>query len=234
VLVAGSIAGCAGSDPWREPAARLLARPTTADLARLRELSNDPDRDVRALALRTLAGLSAADPEALALERLQDPDAFVRAAAVRLLGERRAVAQLERVADRLRRDPDPVTRQRAAEALAAIGGGPAIEGLVRGLDDPLATVRAACVGALRVLRSAEAAAALARVLREDGSWEVRAEAAAALGSTGDPAVAADLESALADENEFVRAAALSAARELRRALERGPRVPPARASGAGD
>ena len=52
----------------------------------------------------------------------------------------------------------------------------------------------------------------ARILREDGVWEVRAQAARALGRSGDPAAVPALEDALQDENEFVRSAAANALR----------------------
>lgn len=212
-LVLGIVtAGCgdSGKDARRGSIYRLQADPTAENVARLREMLADPDRDVRATALHALVGLGVDDAGRLALDGLGDADGFVRATAAKLLGELGDPANVGVLARTLSEDPDAMARQRASESLATLGGAAALEALVRGLDDPMERVRMACVEGLSRRVPAGAKQRLVRLLAEDESWEVRTRAARTLGQTGDPAAVAALEAALADPNEFVRAAASNA------------------------
>ena len=118
------------------------------------------------------------------------------------------------LAERLLRDPDPIVRQRAAEALERLGGEPALAGLAAGLDDPAKAVRLASVKGLKRLDPGFAKPALLRLLSEDPTWEIRVQVATTLGLTADPEVRPALQGALEDPNEFVRSAVSNAIRSL--------------------
>jgi len=188
--------------------------PTEKHVQAIRDYLTDSDRDVRATALNVLVGLEVPDSVELSQNALEDPDGFVRATAAKLLGDTKDPLHVALLAERLSEDSDPIVRQRAAEALAAVGGSAAGQALVRGVEDPVDRVRLASVEGLTDLGPAVAITGLIRLLREDTVWEVRAQAARALGSTGSPEAAAALEAALADPNEFVRSAAENGLRLL--------------------
>jgi HEAT repeat protein len=191
---------------------RLKGDPSEANVERIRELLDDPDRDIRATALNALVGLAVPDSDTLAVTALDDPDGFVRATATKLLGDLGDPAGVGAIRPVLASDPDPVARQRAAEALTRIGGASAVEALAPGLLDPMERVRLATVKGLSKLNPGSALEVLARMLREDSMWEIRAAAAHGLGLTGDPEVLPELQAALEDPNEFVRSAVSNALR----------------------
>lgn len=200
----------------------LKADPTQENLQEIRDLLGDPDRDVRATALHAMIGLDAPDSATLALQGLRDNDGFVRATAAKLLGDLGDPAHVGPLAACLERDLDPVTRLRAAESLARLGGTDALSPLVRGLADPMERVRMAAVDGLSEIDPLFASRELVQVLREDGVWEVRARAAHALGLSGIPEILPDLRAAsLEDSNEFVRSAASNALR-LHERVREGP------------
>jgi len=188
--------------------------PTEKHVQAIRNYTNDPDRNVRATALNVLVGLEVPDAVALSRGALSDRDGFVRATAAKLLGDTKDSAHVTLLAEHLSDDSDPIVRQRAAEALADVGGPGAVEALTLGLEDPVDKVRLASVEGLRVLGPAAARKGLERLLREDTVWEVRAQAARALGGAGAPEAAEALDAALEDPNEFVRSAAQNALRML--------------------
>jgi len=190
----------------------LKADPTPENVDQIRVMWADPDRDVRATALNALVGLRVDDAADLSRAGLADQDGFVRATAAKLLGDLDSDSDAERIAAMLRADSDPVVRLRAAEALTRIGGENAVEGLARGLSDPMDDVRLAATRGLRELDPGFAKPELARLLLEDPHYEIRVQAARALGLTGDPEMRPLLESALEDPNEFVRASAAHALR----------------------
>jgi len=204
----------------------LKSEPTEENVARIRALFDDTDRDVRATALNALVGLGVEGSAELALTALDDPDGFVRATGAKLLGDLGDAAHVEALAPVLIADPDPVARQRAAESLEELGGQAAVRALSQGLGDPMESVRRAALRGLTALDPGYARDDLARLLREDAVWEVRVEAAHALGLTGDPVVVEILEAALGDPNEFVRSAVANALRlheKVREAqADRGP------------
>jgi HEAT repeat protein len=208
---AAAAAACAGDADSRRREIPELERQRTAEgVARLRVLAADRDRDVRATALDALIGLDVGDSVPLARAALDDPDGFVRATGAKLLGELADPQQAPALADVLAHDPEPIPRQRAAEALAALGGETVLASLAAGLADPAERVRLACVDGLGALDPLSALEGLLHALAEDPSWEVRARAARALGPAADPAARAGLEAALEDPNESVRSAAAEA------------------------
>ena len=84
-------------------------------------------------------------------------------------------------------DDYAVIRARAAGVAGAVGGGPAVEALMKLLADEAAPVRAAAARALGRAGHWPAAAPLALLLG-DPSWDVRQQAAAALRTLGSPGV----------------------------------------------
>jgi len=206
-----AILGC-DTDPAerRSSIYRLKAEPTPDNVGTIRVLLEDADRDVRATALNALVELDVPDAEALAIAGLDDRDGFVRATAARLLGELGRSASDQVLAGVLLEDPDPVARQRAAEALAQLGGQRALEALTQALADPEERVRRAAIDGLVDLGPAFARDELAELLDADPVWEIRAQAAHALGLTGAEEVLPALEKAAQDDNEFVRSAATNA------------------------
>ena len=105
--------------------------------------------------------------------------------------------------------------RKGTEALGLVGGEEAIVGLIAALDDPIEKVRLAAVTSLRRLAPGRAPDALARLLLQDPSGEVRIQAAAALGVSGNPEVVPVLEAALKDDNASVRTAAQNAIKRNR-------------------
>lgn len=209
--------GCAKSPEERRGSIYDLRRdPTPANVAKIRDMLGDPDRDIRATALNTLVGMDVPDAEQLALDGLEDDDGFVRSIAAKRLGDLGRQDNAGLLVGVLIDDPDPRARRTAAQALEVVGGGVAADGLARALDDPMKDVRLAAVTGLRKVDPSRAAPALARLLLEDTNWEVRVQAAGALGVAGDPEMIAVLESALDDESQFVRSAAIAAISGLRR------------------
>lgn len=216
--------GCSDDVPQRiHTIYDLKTDPTAENRLRIRDMLDDPDRDVRATAIHALVQLAEPDAEALALGGLDDPDGFVRSIAAKLLGDLGDRQSVGVLVDRLLNDPEDLVRQRVAEALAVLGGAEALSGLARGLDDPMENVRLAAVRGLRELDPAFDVPAVARLLLEDASWEIRVQAATALGETGLDEVRPVLEAALEDDNEYVRSAAANA---LRREAEPAGKAPP--------
>jgi len=190
----------------------LQAEPTLENQQKIRDLLNDPNRDVRATAVNALVSIGVDDAAELARAALADDDGFVRATAAKLLGDLGDPANADRLVVRLSEDADPIVRRRAAEALSRIGGETAVAGLAVALSDPIEDVRLAATRGLRELDPGYAKPELARLLLEDPNYEIRVQSARALGLTGDPEMLPLLEAALEDPNEFVRASAANALR----------------------
>ncbi len=209
-------AGCA-SEP-QDRIARIYAwkgEPTPRNVAKIRSLLTDTDRDVRATALHALVAIAVPDAAEIAKAALSDPDGFVRAMAAKSLGSvgtRRDVAQLVEL---LASDPDWHARQRAVEALETLGGPDAISALNAALEDPVSGVRLAAVRALGSLDPAAAVGTLARMVLDDPEWEIRVHAVRALGLSRRTEALGALEAARDDPNEFVRATASLALKRLR-------------------
>lgn len=140
---------------------RIAAIRTTVRLApgaanALSPLAEDPDCLVRLEVARHVAGLSA---EAAA-RLLADGDAGVRREAALAAGPAQALA----LARLLAGDPSGEVRRAVARSLGSLDPGVVADGLVCGIEDPDAIVRAAVLHALE--RSLTRAVAAARLSRE--------------------------------------------------------------------
>jgi HEAT repeat protein len=166
----------------------------------------DPDRDVRTAAARSIGQLAAVDavpvlvlsiaggtiPRAIAswaliqigpgaaeplAPLLESPDASVRAAAIDVLGLIGSPAAAPVVARGLS-DPAPEVRARAARSLARVGGQVELEALRARLDDPVTFVRVTSATALGELHDRDAVEPLIRQAQEDEYDAARAAARA--------------------------------------------------------
>lgn len=220
--------GCGSSSENRIGRIYELKRtPSEGSLGTIRSYLVDADRDVRATALFALTNARAPGAAEVALAGLKDPDPFVRATAVRCLSELEVPATVPFLIQRLSDDASWQVRQRAAEALGEIGGSEAVVALAHGADDPVALVRVAAVQGIAKLDPAVAVDALGRCATQDAEWEIRVLAAGALGRSSREDAFAPLEAAVRDPNEFVRAAAVRAQRELRAKIPQPPPGSPA-------
>lgn len=203
--------GC--EDPTSERIAeiyQLKMNPTPENLATLRGLLDEKDRDLRVTALNSLVTLGVDDAAELAVAALDDPDAFVRATAAKLVGDQENPALSGFLARILREDPDALVRKRACQALARIAGDEAGPALIAALRDPDSRVRLEAIKGAKQIAPGQGSARLAELLADDPNWEVRVRAASALGLCSDPAAGQALQGALSDPVEFVRAAAAQA------------------------
>jgi HEAT repeat protein len=192
----------------------LARQPGDRETAKLRTYLADPDAAVRSAALEALVAKRVPDAGTLALQGLSDTDPAARAAAAACFAELRdpaAVGELERL---LREDGARDVRRQAARALHAIGGTPAVQALVGALLDPASEVRLEAAEAVGEIDPGSAIDALSRLAAGDPDWTIRVESARALGRGDRPEAYAPLREAIRDPNEFVRASASAALREL--------------------
>lgn len=119
--------------------------------ARLRRLLAHPDGTVRRSALEELALAPGTWQAQLALEMLADPVPEVRAAALDRLGEAAPDRALAPALEGLQ-DPHPAVRMAAGRALGSAGG-PAVEHVLKALDDP--STESAGVEAVRKIDEVE-------------------------------------------------------------------------------
>ncbi len=111
---------------------------------RLSLLLEDEDRRVVPAVLRSLAAVRAPGLDAVLPGHLSDENAAVRETAARLLGDAGSPRSVELLAGAYRDGANaasPAVRAAAVDALARIGGGPALETLREALDDPDWAVR---------------------------------------------------------------------------------------------
>ncbi len=190
--------------------------PSTRNVERIRGGLQDDEAQVRAGALAALVRLRVPDAVERSRAALADADGGVRATAAKCLldlSDRDAMPLLSRVA---LDDPDWRARRGAVEAVGRLGAEDSVEPLARSLGDPSYQVRLAAVEAVTRLGPTPALAELAKIAASETSWEVRAAAAEALGRVTSSDAYAPVKEALDDPNEFVRAAASAALRELRK------------------
>ncbi len=217
VISAGLLlAGCSQDPTSRiENIYALQADPTEENLGRVRGELDNPDGDVRATALHVLVTQPVEDGSELALQFLDDDHPFVRMTAVILLGDLSVEEAVPGLGRRLAEDADWHVRQRAAEALAKIGGAEAALCLKVGFKDPLKEVRRASIMGVSQVAPADSLDGLVILLKQDPEWEVRVQAARALAGLGLIEAVPALQAAIdEDSNQFVRAAAANAIKLL--------------------
>jgi len=219
------------------PSAELSARDPALRASFAQNLATDPDPRFRAQAMSVLK-----DPAEFSVQvsnALSDSDMRVREAAVRASAGLPSAVPL--LSERLAKDPWPLVRMAAADALAAAkGSATAASALSRAIADESPHVRAHVIAALGAHQaSSELEKIRARLLDEDEYPMVRAAAAQALAALCDAssldtltAYARKLADPMANAQEhLVGAAALLALGEMHPAdLTR--RLEPLRAKGA--
>lgn len=211
----GVLAGCAPGDDERIHDAYVLARhPTPRNIARIEGLLADKDRDVRSTALVVMDGIDKERAKRMAENALNDPDGFVRAAAVGIVAKDAGPDSIPRFTALAASDPVWQVRTRALDALSKMDDPSLPEVFEKALSDSVRHVRRRALAAGIERPGLLTVARLTDVVASDPDWENRVDAARALGATNDPAAAAGLAAALADPNEFVRAAASRARRGL--------------------
>jgi hypothetical protein len=200
---------------------------------RIEAALGDPDRDVRATALVVMRGIDAERAAKMADRALDDTDALVRGAAVRVLGDRIDPANPDPgLAKRLAREAagDPAWQVRAAalDALAGVDDPAAVEAFGRALDDSVRHVRRIALEVAARRQGLGQVERIGRLASADPDWENRVLAAEALGSVTEAQAYEGLDAARHDPNEFVRAAAARSLREIERAgvARPAPEAPP--------
>ena len=171
--------------------ARLdLLRATGAKLPELR-----PEADV------AIADLLRSSPDMPTRYLLAQPLAYLARAPDATSGE------LSRLAELVRRDPEPAVRARAVELSAGIG--PLLPALVAAASDPDPRVREAALKAIGLTGAGAGAPVAAHASKQDAWTFVRVAATEALGALPqDPTTTNALASALADPSAKVRVSAL--------------------------
>ena len=169
----------------------------------------DPISGVRRFALDAVAQLGPdLETEDVCGAALHDPDAEVRAAAVRALAHVASDAE-GRLAD-VRDDPAPRVRHELARLSPRLGDA-LVRSIVLGDSDP--DVRAEAVWRL-VATPRPSLLDTERAAADDPDWHVRWAACRALGATRDERARDRLVSSLVDPHETVRAAAARALAEI--------------------
>jgi HEAT repeat protein len=217
-LAIAMLPGCnTGIDDRIRRAYAMAKNPSEPNKNRIEALLRDEDRDVRATALVVMGTIDRDRARRMAAGALTDPDGLVRAAAVPLCSDRADAETFRLVTAGATDDPVWQVRARALEAIASSEDPAVREAFVRALSDPVRHVRRAALRAGIEHPGLLAVDLLNALVVSDPDWENRVEAATALGASKDPAAYAGLDAAIGDSNEFVRATAARARRELQRA-----------------
>lgn len=169
-----------GGDDARRVLAWLGGRPTTGDIAALREGLGDPDACVRRISARLLARDGVAGGVDVLLAALRSGESARREAAILGLGyagDPRAVAPLAALVG----DADPEVRGGAVWALGHTEAPEAVAPVASLTGDREPRVRRAAARALGRLEAESAVPALAQLLATDPDPGVRRAAAWALG-----------------------------------------------------
>jgi len=152
------------------------------------------------------------DPGAVVklIETLKDPDSFVRASAVDVLGSLRATQAAEAIAKLLQTDPEAQVRQQAAVSLSFAWSDAAAKPLLEALDDESPGVRYAATRTLGAARVQAAVKRLNALLSEDPDPAMRRTASGALQQFRDPSSLEPFINALKDSDALVRREAAKA------------------------
>lgn len=145
------------------------------------DAGSDPEKRERAFWLLSRLGTAGTAPALL--KALQDPNASLRAAAARLIGESGIKESVNRLVVLLQSDPEPTVRKDAAYALGLIGDVTAVKPVVAALKDKSPMVRGMAAEALAYIRDPSVMDSLLATL-QDPSAEVRYWGAFAVGEIG--------------------------------------------------
>ncbi|HEY6081359.1 MAG TPA: HEAT repeat domain-containing protein, partial [Polyangiaceae bacterium] len=167
------------------PSAVLARVSGAADASFRKSAAGDPDPHVRGAALALVRDPRRYQAELLA--GLKHPELRVRESAVHALAVPEAAFAGAAVVERLEKDQWPLVRAAAADALARLPAGAALDKpLLGALDDDSALVRGRSIRALGERRAPGVADQVRERLVDADEWpEVRAEAARALGTLCD-------------------------------------------------
>ena len=207
--------------------------PSSAGKRSVARALGDPDRDVRANALVVMNSIDAAAAISMARSAAADPDAVVRATAVRVLAGATDPDTFHRLVELATSDPAWQVRAGAIDVIAA-SDDPAVDAeLQAALQDHVRRVRRRALAAGLARAAPWPVDALVGLLADEPDWENRSAAVRLLGRSKDPAAFAALDAAVRDPNEFVRASATAGLQELKtdgvvRPAPPPPVVPPKR------
>jgi HEAT repeat protein len=151
-----------GNDAQTEEMALALSERGDEALQVLRDTLSDPDPDLRWWAVRTLAAIRTEAAVQLLILALDDDVADVRACAVLALSQLRAEEAIDGLAARLG-DPSAYVGRLTADGLAAFGQ-PAVDALIRALEEGATAARAGAARALCAVQPEEAVPALFKAL----------------------------------------------------------------------
>jgi twitching motility protein PilT len=191
---------------------------TAADLARsvsdpkgelwpkLVRFLRDEDWWVRERVMDSLLELAGPQLSPLIAEYLSDPSDVVRRFAVEVFARLKDGKTLGLLVRTATEDEDWWVRERAIEAVAAIGDSRTFPYLVN-IMQTAPDMRVACLQALIDMKAVSTAPHVAALLGEEDS-DVRLKAVQCLGSFNDPSQASAIEPLTRDPNSFVRNAAL--------------------------
>lgn len=136
---------------------------------------NDPEPNVRFVAMQEWSKNPTQDAEAVCLEKINDKDARVRARAAAALGSADSPRSLWTLRQLLSRERFPIARAGAVEGLAKLQSGETEEIIVRALEDDHHVVRKAAAAALAGRESPNVVAALMPLL-DDENKDVQKQA----------------------------------------------------------
>jgi HEAT repeat protein len=145
------------------------------------DTGSDPEQRERAFWLLSRLGTAGTAPALF--KALKEPNASLRAAAARLIGESGIRESVDRLVAVLQSDPEPKVRKDAAYALGLLGDVNTLKPVVAALRDKSPMVRGMAAEALAYIGDVAAIASLLETLY-DPSPEVRYWGAFALGEMG--------------------------------------------------
>jgi HEAT repeat protein len=171
--------------PTRAAALRALSRTNAASVRDVEALLDDPEPEVRLVAIETLARLTGGSGESLASirSRLNDPDPAVRACAAFTLLRVEPYQAAEATLAELYGSNEPEARAAAIRAFADWGHRSTFDRTVAALTDASALVRRAAADAIGRIDQSRAVDPLVHALADDDR-SVREAVASALGRIG--------------------------------------------------
>lgn len=193
--------------------AMALLGPLPARADRVDQLVSDltlGDPPAKVAAVKGLADIGGARVEEPLIKALTDTDKVVRLRAAEALGRLKSRKAVEGLSNRLRFDGEPTVRRQAVRSLETIGESPAVEALIRALDDTDPFVVRLAARALGGLGDHSATGPLMESYESDPHPFVAAEIAIALGRLPESRYKDFYLTRLTDSSAAVRRAAVQA------------------------